>query len=144
MSELVRTSSSRALSSGLAGRPKRSINCGGREEVGAVCDNRPSNPLLAATGSLLLIMRGKVLIASVFMISSSAKLSTSSSPPDHSASRSRSGRRRFFQGQRCRSRRNFMRFPPNERPCPVDTLDRQQFQCSVAFPPGRPVCVAVS
>src|SRR5258708_12379478 len=74
MSELVRTSSSRALSSGLTGRPKRSINCGGREEVGVVCDNRPSNPLLAAAGSLLLIIRGKVLIATLFIIATSATL----------------------------------------------------------------------
>jgi hypothetical protein len=64
--------------------------------------------MITGGGVLSLNILLKELKATELMKSSRPKLKTSTNPPDHSASRSRSGSRRFFHGWRSRNRGIFM------------------------------------
>src|SRR5579884_1986352 len=143
-SEMLRSSSSRETSGGLSERCSKSC-LSGEKKAGGIVETLLRS--LIAVGTFCRTIFGKVLSATVLIKNSRAKLSTSTSPADHSARRRRRGKRRFFHCQkreRRAVRRDFIVIPPPVAAYAAGIPDRSPFRYSAASPRHRPVCGATS
>src|SRR5579884_429347 len=144
-SEMLRNSSNSETSGGLRERCSKSC-LSGEMKAGGTVETR-LRLVSAADGKFCRTILGKVLSATVLIKNSKAKLSTSTSPADHSARRRRRGKRRFFHCQkreRRAVRRDFIVIPPPVAAYAAGIPDRSPFRYSAASPRHRPVCGATS